>query len=214
MAANGVILGDDYVNSLKGAQSKSSNASTVYSLLGGKSDANKSQNTNKMSDLNKYLASQGYSILNWTKMVQLAQSLGLSDIDGTNKVGSDKLGEINKNRILQELKRLLSNSTFDTGGIAKSLGEDGFGLIKKDELILNQSGSKIYTQQLAPLMSDFVKNFNLIKPDLTNITNRSSSPSISITIPISGNATPSTVSALNSASNNIVKQIMSEVRKL
>ena len=216
-AQSGIMLDDTTIGGLKGAQGQPyNNANPVYSILGNKSNSNMSQDTSSLSGLNKFLASQGYSIANKDKMVQLAQALGLYNITSPDMVGTDKLGRANKNLIMEELKRLFSGSTFSKGGIAKlpkMMGEDGFALIKNGEPILTVEQGKLFKE----LVNNIKPLNNLVKlttPNISNITNKTNSPNINITIPIAGNATPSTVSALNNAGNNIVKQIMDEVRKL
>ena len=163
------------------------------------------------SSLNQYVQSIGYNQLSYANMAELASLLGI----GNYSANDIKKDSSIKKLIEKELKKLLSGSTFATGGIAKSMGEDGWGLIKKNELILNENGSKVYTQQLVPLMKDFVRSFNLSMPSSSPVVNNKNlSPNINIPITIMGNANSKTVSALNSASNNIVKQIMNEVKKM
>jgi chromosome segregation ATPase len=218
MTQNGITLDKGYINDLKGAQVQSyNNANPVYSILGTKSIANMSQDTSSLSGLNKFLASQGYTIANKDKMVELAQALGLYNITSPDMVGTDQLGRANKNLIMEELKRLFSGSTFSKGGIGEvvgSLGEHGIGLFRNKEALLSEFDSKNF-KDFVPIMNDITKFIKLNIPDTSKlITNKTNSPNINITIPIAGNATPSTVSALNNAGNNIVKQIMDEVRKL
>ena len=216
-AQSGIMLDDTTIGGLKGAQGQPyNNANPVYSILGNKSNSNMSQDTSSLSGLNKFLASQGYSIANKGKMVELAQALGLYNITSPEMVGTDQLGRANKNLIMEELKRLFSGSTFSKGGIAKlpkMMGEDGFALIKNEEPVLTVEQGKLFKE----LVNNIKPLNNLVKlstPNLSGITNNNNSPNINIPITIQGNATPSTVSALNNAGNNIVKQIMDEVRKL
>ena len=200
---SGISGGD--VKAITDAQSYANTKGQILSVLGSANGTGAGS-----SDLNQYVQSKNYKQLSYANMADLASIFGISGVTAD----SIKTDTVTKNLIKTYLMKYLEGSTFTTGGLASSMNEDGWGLIKRNELILDQNGSKIFTQQVAPLMNDFVNKFNLIKPDLTNITARNNSPSISITIPIQGNATQATVTALNSASNNIVKQIMNEVRKL
>jgi chromosome segregation ATPase len=107
MAQNGTTWSSDYINGLKTVQNGGNNANGVYSVLGSYSEANKSQNTSSLSGLNKFVASQGYNTLSKDKMIALAQSLGLYDINNVNLVGTDEIGKINKDRIKAELEKIL-----------------------------------------------------------------------------------------------------------
>jgi len=217
MASININMDSGTVSGLKSAQAQTgNNANSVYSILGSKSSSNTGK-ADGLSQLNQYLSDQGYKTVNKETMVSLAQSLGLFDINGTEDVQDTTEGRVNKNRIMEELKRILGDSTFKTGGIGEvvgSLGEDGIGLFKNKEALLSEFDSKNF-KDFVPIMNDITKYIKLNIPDTSKlITNKNNLPDINITIPIAGNATPATVTALNNASNNIVKQIMSEVRKL
>lgn len=208
LSSFGITPSKDFKDSMMDYYDSTSKLSSVISIL------NKANGTGAgTSSLNQYVQSIGYHQLSYANMAELASILGI----GNYSANDIKKDSSIKKLIEKELKKLLSGSTFATGGLANvvsSLNEDGLALVKNGELILNQTDSKTF-QNFIPLMKDFVQTFKPTIPNTSNIiNNKNLSPVINITIPIAGNATPSTVSALNNAGNNIVKQIMSEVRKM
>lgn len=184
-------------NAYANTTSKSSSAS---SILGAKSESNKyNQDTEGMSGLNGYLASKGYKMLTTKQMVELAKSLGLSDINSTKLVGTDDIGKSNKNRIM----KALIGAGFSKGGyvdasMIKSTGEDGLALVKHGEPILTVEQGKLFKE----LVTNLQPLNNLVKlsvPNMSNFTtNNNSAPVINVNLP---------------ASTTITKDAMSDYRK-
>ena len=103
------------------------------------------------------------------KPISKKQALEIAQIfkiDGINSVDDITANDFNKNRILSKL----IEAGFKDGGLIKATGEDGIALVKRDELIVNQAGTKIFTKELAPLMKEFTHDFNIFKTKLPDIT--------------------------------------------
>lgn len=182
------------------------NPQSVSSILGKGNNYN--QNTVGMSGLNEYLASKGYKMVNTKQMVELAKSLGLSDINSPDLVGTDDIGKVNKNRIL----KALINSGFKNGGIATTkssrmlsgilgkTGEDGFVLARNGEGFIEPSSVPAIKEfvNLAPRLTDMFKNLEVNRLPNVTTNNNNNKPSIIIQLP------PSTT---------ITKDAMSDYRK-
>jgi hypothetical protein len=214
----GVVLSDSCVNDVINAQAKSSQANAVNSIIGSYSEANKSQKTTGLSNFNQNLALMGYKTINKDQMVQLAQALGLFDIDNVEDIQDTTAGRINKNRILEELKKYLSGSTFATGGFAslpKMLNEDGIGFVRNGEPILSVEQGKLFKELVANIkpLNNLVK---LSVPNVTNLVtnNNSSSPTFQFgsMIQIMGNADSTVIPKIKSVGDDIVKRIMDAAR--
>jgi len=164
--------------------------------------------TQGKSELNQWNMANYGSFLTYEEMVAVAKKLSVSGISKASDMDDGK----NRWKLLEKLK----SSGFSSGGLtslAQSNNEDGIAFVKRKELILNQGSTKIFTQDMIPLMNNFVQKFNAVQPNLSNLTtNNNLSPSIYVTIPISGNADAKTVSSLNSSANNIAQIIMDKVR--
>jgi hypothetical protein len=217
LAQNGVVLSDQYTNSILSAQSNITAKPQINSIIGTYSEANKSQSTSGLSNLNQNLAGMGYKTINKEQMVQLAQALKLYDIDGVEDIQDTPAGRINKNRILEELKKHLSGSTFTDGGLVgraiNSLGEDGVAILQRDELVFDKIDSKVFREKFIPMMNDFTKQFKFKTPDISNITtNHSPIIQFDNMININGNADASVIPKIKSAGDDIVKKIMEAAR--
>jgi TP901 family phage tail tape measure protein len=203
LSDNGITLDGTTVDNLKTAQAKSSTASSVLSVLSRANGDGKGS-----SDLNQYVKSQGYKQLSYANMAELASIFGINGVTAN----SIKTDTVTKNIILQKLKEILGKSTFSVGGLANSVGEDGWGLIKRDELIFDQNGTKIFTQQVAPMMKNFVDRFNIIKPDLNNIVTNSKSVSPIIQFNLNGGTiTPDAVNQFNKWKSDIVNDVSASI---
>ena len=145
------------------------------------------------------------------QMLEIAKILKVS---GINSVDDITANDVNKDRILQALQL----AGFNRGGLVKATGEDGIALVKRNELIVNQAGTKVFTSELAPLMKNFVHDFNLFKnklPDFSNITTtKNFSPTVPVNITIQGNADANTVNALNKASINIANEVAKAIMNI
>ena len=145
------------------------------------------------------------------QMLEIAKILKVS---GINSVDDITANDVNKDRILQALQL----AGFNRGGLVKATGEDGIALVKRNELIVNQAGTKVFTSELAPLMKNFVRDFNLFKnklPDFSNITTtKNFSPTVPVNITIQGNADANTVNALNKASINIANEVAKAIMNI
>ena len=214
MTQNGITLDGNYVDGLKGAQSQNNNnANSVASILGTKSATPIKPNTS-LSALNQELAKMGYKTVNKETMVQLAQALKLFDIDGVEDVQDTTAGRINKNRILQAIKAagfksgdgiVLDNSMIKKAGEDRvTFAKVGEGLFSKDKVLAIQELTKAM-----PLMKDLVK---LNTPDFSKIvTNNSASTNLYLTV--TGVNDKSIVSNINTAGNNLLNNLSSEIRK-
>lgn len=183
----------------------------VANILGDGSKSKEKLNS-KSSDLNRYLSSNGYNLLDEKGMLQLAQALGLVDVKSISDLKGNK-GVVNKNRILELLKRakFTTGGMILTNGLVKSTGEDAVALVKNKEIILNQTDSKTF-KDFVPLMKNFVQTFKPNIPNVSNITNNNSNaPNISITIPITGNADANTVVQLRKFETDIVNKVAKEI---
>ncbi len=202
-SSNSLANSYDQLKNNSNSIASSAKNSAVLSLL--------SNGTSKTgnSELNKYVKSNYGSYLTFAEMVKLAQMLGLSKIDDVDDVQGNSA---NRMAILNKLK----SARYAKGGIGEvvgSLGEHGIGLFRNKEALLSEFDSKNF-KDFVPIMNDITKFIKLNIPDTSKLITKTTSPNINMPITIQGNADSSTVSGLNNASNNIVKQIMSEVRKL
>lgn len=102
--------------------------------------------------LNQYLISKGYNKLSWDEMVDLANSLGLTDITKNDVVNSGAI----RGKILNKLKA----SGFSKGGLIKATGEDGTLLARANEYIL--------TEKQVPYLEILSKNL----PKLSSLSER------------------------------------------
>ena len=112
------------------------------------------------------------------QMLEIARILKVSGINSVDDITGN---DVNKDRILAALQK----AGFSRGGLVKATGEDGFALVKRDELIVNQVGTRILSKELAPLMKNFVRDFNLYKskmPDISKITTSKTITPINIQI--------------------------------
>lgn len=177
-------LGEGYAND-------TSRVSSVAKILGTKNESNKyQQDTTGMSELNEYLASQGYKMITTKQMVELAKALGLADINSTSLVGKDEIGRINKKRI----KEALMNARFAKTGIVKakganalmnSMGEDGVVAVRDKEIILSQTDSKTF-KDFVPAMNNLMAQLKPTIPDISNLSyDKGNTPIVTINLPAS-----------------------------
>ena len=217
LASNGIAQSPSYLGSVKSSQSfiadsqinaSTSNRSAILSIL---RNGQGKDYEDKASALAAYTRDNYGAPISKKQGVEVAKLLGVS---GINSVSDLTANDVNKNKILEALRKAgFSKGGYVDASMIKRTGEDGLALVKHGEPILTVEQGKIFKE----LVNNIKPLNNLVKlstPNISNVTNKTNSPNINITIPIAGNATPSTVSALNNAGNNIVKQIMDEVRKL
>lgn len=146
------------------------------------------------------------------QMLEIAKILKVS---GINSVDDITANDVNKDRILQALQL----AGFKRGGLVKGTGEDGIALVKRDELIVNQAGTKVFTNELAPLMKNFVHDFNLFRsklPDFSNITTKNSSVTLHFDSMIQFNGTVTGREAevkIKSAGDELLKRLMYEINR-
>lgn len=168
--------------------------------------------TSKTGDsaLNKYIKENYGTYLTFAEMVDLAQALGLSDINDVSDVQGNST---NRTAILTALK----SAGFKTGGtvdasntyseLANSIGEDGIAFVKHNEEIL--------TPEKAELISDLLDNIQpmndlanyLSKLDNSNLINKNSSSAITLNIDslISGVTVANDYDLINGVKQNLTK---------
>ena len=195
--------------------SKSISSSPISSLLGVKKESNKTVDQSKLSALNKYLSSEGYDTLNTSKMVLLAQQLGLNDINSIDLLGSNTVGRKNKNRILEALKKArFSSGGYVDASMIKATGEDGLALVKHGEPILTVEQGKLFKELI-----DNIKPLNnltkLARPNMSNIINNNRTTPIenNTYLTINGDASELTVQQLKKYGSEITEIVSKELVK-
>jgi TP901 family phage tail tape measure protein len=159
-------------NSSSSGSSKSSSNNKVTAIIGNGGVVTKTYSSNsKASDLNKYLASQGYNTLDEEGIIDLAHALGINDIQELYDVGNDKVGMANKNRILAELKKagFKTGGTVDASNIKSSFFKDLIKSVGEDGLALVKHGDEYFTDEKASLVRDLIKNIEPLN-NLTKLT--------------------------------------------
>lgn len=182
--------------------------STVSDILGD--GTNYGQDTTGLSRLNQWLGSSGYNTITKKQMVEIAKALGISGINSVDDVQDTKEGRVNKNRILEVLKK----ATFHDGGYVNALGH-------KEGLALVEHGEPVLTVEQGRLFKELVNNIkplnSLVKlntPHLSNAIDRSNfSPIFNMDgmITINGNADNSTVAELRKYETELVNKIAKEI---
>ena len=99
MSSNTLTLSKGFTSAFNGTGTENS----VSSILGKSTKANKSQDTDDLSGLNKYLATKGYSTVTTEQMVSLAKALNIKGINSVDDVGTNDIGKANKTKIKEAL---------------------------------------------------------------------------------------------------------------
>lgn len=208
LAGNNVDLSNTTTDdgSLVSQDNSSLNTSEITNLLhNGKSSTGDSA-------LNKYIKSKYNSYLTFSQMVELAQLLGLKEIDDVSDVqGNSK----NRTKILNALK----SAKFSTGGtvdasesmfseLAQLTGEDGIAFVKHNEEILTPEKAQLVNSLLnhiQPLynLSDMLSNANA--SNISSI-NSNSSPIIQFNLN-GGTISKDTISDFNKWKSEIVSEV-------
>ena len=201
LASNGVTQSSDYLGVVKKSQSSiagseidtsTANRSAILSIL---SNGNGKDYKEEASALASYTRDNYGNPIFKKQAVDVAKLLGVS---GINSVGDLTGNDENKNKILEALRK----AKFSKGGYvdARSVGEDGFALVKHGEPILTVEQGKLFKELIKNVkpLNNLVK---LTTPNLSNITNNNnSSPIINVNLPPSTNID-------NNAINNYRKLI-------
>jgi hypothetical protein len=125
-------------------------------------------------------------------MVEIAQALGLNHIKSVDDVQDTKEGRVNKNLILEALKK----ARFSKGGYVdfsqstiRGLNEDGIALVKRGEPILTVEQGKLFKELINNIkpLNNLVK---LTRPNIENITKTDNSKS-ALTLNLYGTVTES-----------------------
>ena len=184
------------VKAINTTNTKTTGASyTVEDILGTKSKANGASNRGG-SNLNLWLADQGYKAISTGNMVKLAKLLGVDGINTTADVafGSTK-SATNTGNVLEALKKYLKG--FSSGGVATGInkiignnGDDALTTIKVGETTLTDKFTELMptaVDTMDLLNNNNVQNMldNLTKvniPDNSTITSKTTQPSVNLEV--------------------------------
>jgi TP901 family phage tail tape measure protein len=216
----GIVPSDEFVNGLKGGQAQNNKKEQALSILQGANGQGKGS-----SELNSYVTKDlKFNQLSYENMAQLASVFGFGGVTAENI----KTDTLTKNMLLEELKRLFSNSTFATGGITKvnkssssgllsdllkSIGEDKLVAVRDQEGIMTKDETKVFKYDFIPTMNKFMTAFKPTLPDMSNIvTNNNSTPiQIANLLSINGNVDSAVVNRLETSTNQLAKQFAKAV---
>ena len=185
-----------------------SGLSKVSSILGASTTSNKEIDRSGLSGLNKYLGERGYNVITKKQMVEIAQALGLNHIKSVDDVQDTKEGRVNKNLILEALKK----ARFAKGGVVgldqnviRGLGEHGIALVRNEDVFLNREDAKIIKELVGNIkpLGNLVK---LTKPNIENITNNNTNPIIQFNL-TGGTITSDAMPQFNKWKKEIISDI-------
>lgn len=211
----GLSMSSGLASTLKATNNASSKKSAISGIIGSGGEVTKVYSANSgASDLNKYLASKGYNILDESGMARLATILELSDIGSKTD-----LTNADKNKILSALIA----AGFDGGGIARTRSNSIVNTLtggKEDGLALVRNGEGFVAPEHVGSIKSLLNNLEPLKHivrltglDL-NATKANSAMAITIgnLVEVSGTIDNNTVGKVQTAAEDALSKLSDLIR--